>query len=338
MSVSVSKARDQLPEEVIGKLDGANVYFSMEYEKYIHGEPSLAVYIYNEALIQVVSVHTIGGRFRTASLLSEPFWLQPEQDESVLKAFLDEVVLALKKEFKIHWVNVTPAGSLFQAYPTNSQRIRFGNYIIDLTQDEETLMAKMDSKHRNMVRRGERGGVEVKFGGVELLEDYISVDKQTWERNGQNVDHTRFYKRYIELLTPNVVVAVAYKDGVPQCGLIGAYNGQMFYYMFGASAHKPEPGATHYMQWQNILRMKQLGVSSYSFVGCRLNEDKNSKYHNIQHFKKGFGGELHECYLFRVTLNKPMRWLFNMLMLVRTKKKQEDVIDQELHKWQDINY
>lgn len=337
MSVTAVVSRKALPENVRNMLQYANAYYSAEYEGYVYAEQSEPVYVYNEYLIQIVSVHTIKGIFKTASFLSEPFWLTEEQSDSQLQKFLDEVCDVLKKQIKVDWVCVTPAGSLFMAYPTHAERIRFGNHVIDLRQEEDLLLAGMESKHRNMVRRGERGGVEVKFGGVELLEDYILLDKQTWERSGQTIDHTAFYKKYIEALTPNVVVAVAYKDDVPQCGLIGLFNKQMFYYMFGASAHRPEPGATHYMQWQTILRMKQMGVASYNFVGCRLNEDKDSKYHNIQHFKKGFGGTLQECFMFRITLKKTKKWLFDGMMRLRTGKKPQDVIDQEIHKWEQIN-
>lgn len=337
MSAIAVVSRKALPENVNRMLQHANAYYSAEYEKYIYADQSEPVYIYNEYLIQVVSVHTIKGIFKTASLLSEPYWLIEEQSGSVLQVFLDEVLDVLKKQFKVDWVCVTPAGSLFMKCPTYSERIRFGNHVIDLRQEEDALFANMESKHRNMIRRGERGGIEVKFGGMELLEDYILVDKQTWERSGQTIDHTDYYRKYIEMLDSLAIVGVAYKDGVPQCGLIGLYNSEMFYYMYGASAHRPEPGATHYLQWQTILRMKKLGVKAYNFVGCRLNEDKESKYHNIQHFKKGFGGALQECFMFRITLNKSKKFLFDAMMWLRTGKKPQDVIDQEIHKWTQIN-
>lgn len=337
MVLTIVHSLGDLPASVKDKLESANAHYSPQFEQYILAEKSEPVYIFNDQLVQVLALHKIKGFFCTASLPCEPHWLIQEQPLSALQSFLDELVVVLKKQLAIDWVSVTPACSLFLAYPNCSERIGFGNYIIDLTAEEDTLFSNMESKHRNMVRRGERSGVEVRFGGVELLEDYISLDKQTWERSGQTIDHTAYYKQYIATLSPNVTVGVAYKDGVPQCGLIGLYNRQMFYYMFGASAHRPEPGSTHYLQWKNILKMKEAGVKAYSFVGCRLNEDKNSKYHNIQHFKKGFGGELRECYLFRVTLNKAKKWLFDTLMRVRTGAVPQDVIDQEKHKWTELN-
>ena len=107
--------------------------------------------------------------------------------------------------------------------------------------------------------------------------------------------------------------------------------------MFGASADHPVPGSTHYLQWAMIQKMHDVGTKRYNFVGCRLNEDPDSKYHNIQHFKKGFGGELIECYLFRITLNAFKKKLFDAFFKLKNGKIMNDVIDQEISKWQAIN-
>lgn len=329
--------RCDIPELILKKLDSANVFFSPEYEDHLRADPGLPLYIYDNKAIIVAKIFTIRGIVRTATLLTEPFIYEAIIEDSELSLFLDAVMQLLKKQYKVAWVSTTPASSLFMAYPAGSERIGFGNYIIDLTLDEETLFFNMGSKHRNMVRRGERGGVNIRYGGSELLEDYILLDKQTWERSNQFVDHRAKYSRYIETLGDRVVVAVAYKEDLPQCGLIGIFNQRMFYYMFGATANRAEPGSTHYLQWRTILRMKQLGVMAYNFVGCRLNEDKDSKYHNIQHFKKGFGGELVKCYLFRMTFRKYVKRLFDILVVLVKRKRQEDVIDQEIHKWRSIN-
>lgn len=337
MDLYSTTKRCHIPDTIESKLNGANVFFTPEYEKYIRADHATPLYIYDENMIVVGALFTIRGIFRNVTLLTEPYVYNGMMEGGQIAPFLDAVMQLLKRQYKVAWVGVTPASSLFMAYPACSERIGFGNYIIDLTFDEEYLFAKMDSKHRNMVRRGERGGISVRYGGLELLDDYILLDRQTWERSGQVIDHTDQYKKYVDMLGDKLVVSIAYKEGIPQCGLIGLYNDRMFYYMFGASANRPEPGSTHYLQWRTILRMKQLGVKAYNFVGCRLNEDKNSKYHNIQHFKKGFGGELVTCYLFRATLRKHVKMLFDLLVFLKNGSCSGNVIDQEIHKWRHIN-
>lgn len=336
--MKVAWKREELPNMILRSMDNFNVFFSRVYADYEKQGKSQVIYIYDKFYLQVVSIHLILGFFKVATLLSEPACLcEGECDNDRLQEFLDGVIACLDKEIHVDWISVTPASSLFKAYPEQSERIKFGNYVIDLSADEETLFANLGSKHRNMVRRGEKASIKVIYGGKELLDDYIVVDKMTWKRSGKEIDNTAFYTRYIDFLGDNVVVGVAYNDGKPQCGLIGVYNNHMFYYMFGATTNQPEPGATHYLQWLTIKMMKELGVRYYNFVGCRINEDKNSKYHNIQHFKKGFGGRLEECYLFRVVINKRKKALFNRLIKWRNGCFPSDVIDQEIHKWKDIN-
>ena len=89
-----------------------------------------------------------------------------------------------------------------------------------------------------------------------------------------------------------------------------------------------------------MLDMKEKGVKYFSFVGCRINEDENSKFHGIQRFKERFGGELKQGYLFKLDFNPFRHCLFNFLLAFRNLIKgnhkfviQKDIIDQEIHKW-----
>jgi lipid II:glycine glycyltransferase (peptidoglycan interpeptide bridge formation enzyme) len=82
---------------------------------------------------------------------------------------------------------------------------------------------------------------------------------------------------------------MAYKEGEPQAGAILCYNQAMCYYMHASRNHS-FTGQRNLLQWRAMLDMKAAGVKKYSFVGCRINEDENSKYHGIQRFKERFGG------------------------------------------------
>lgn len=327
-----------LPVEILDRLKNANVFYEEEFYQYTVDSKTDVKYIYNETYLQVVVIHRIHSLFKTATLPTEPFPLSGEDTSfQMQQMFLDDLVTVLKNRFHVDWVTVTPASTLFQAYPSKSERIKFGNYVLDLTGSDDDTFNKITSKHRNMVRRGEKSGIEVKFGGLELLSDYIQVDAQTWQRSGKEINHTAFYRRYLAGFGDRALLGIAYKDGVPQCGILGIYNETMFYYMFGASADHPEPGSTHYLQWRTMQYLKERNVRSYNFVGCRMNVDAGSKYENIQRFKKGFGGDLIECYLFKVTMNRFKKGVFDALLYKRSGNAPRDVIDQEIEKWKEIN-
>lgn len=336
--MKICNCRSELPAEIAGSLVNANVFFSEAFWNHTSDTSTEVKYIYNDVYIQVVVIHRIKAVFRTAVMPTEPFCFSDgDTDFITMQTFLDCVMEVLQKNLHVDWLSVTPASTLFQAYPTQSKRIKFGNYVLSLAGEDEDVFARITSKHRNMIRRGVKSGIEVKFGGVELLDDYLKVDRQTWERSGESVDHTEFYRKYVEGFGDNSLLGIAYKDGVPQCGLLGIYNEAMFYYMFGASADHPEPGSTHYLQWRAMQYLRTKGVRAYNFVGCRLNVDVGSKYENIQRFKKGFGGELFECYLFKTVFNPLKKKLFDFLLMRVSGKVSRDVIDQEIEKWIDIN-
>ena len=69
----------------------------------------------------------------------------------------------------------------------------------------------------------------------------------------------------------------------------------------------------------------------------RINEDEDSKYHGIQRFKERFGGELIRGYMFKTILIPWKYKLFHLAYNIKNKQKLTDVIEQEIHKWQDIN-
>ena len=271
---------DSLPKNIKAQLEGANIFYQQKYENYIISNGCIQIYLYDEKYIQVAYISCIHRLFNMLVLPSEPYLLKTEDSFEKQQKFLNEVIITIRKEYRVDWLTVTPASSLFSAYPLNSKRIRFGNYVIDLSNSVENIFQNVKSKHRNMIRRGEKSGIEIRFGGKELIKDYIFIDKQTWQRNGKEIDHSEEYLKYIDIFGDTAFIGIAYKDGMPQCGLLGFYNKKMFYYMFGASINKPEPGSTHFLQWNTILKMKQENVHYYNFVGCRINVDPDSKYHN----------------------------------------------------------
>ena len=327
-----------LPSKVLEELKSANVFYSAEYEENIRSTNSLPVYLYNDDFVQVASIHTIKGIFCQGSYPTESYCRCKDYDKDKHKAFLDECIVVLKRQYHVDWIAVPFAGSLFKAYPENSKRIMFGNYVIDLSLDESTLFSSITSKHRNMIRRGKKAGITFAFGNIELLDDYLLLDKQTWEKSGVEADHREEFVKYLNALKQHAIIGISYFNGEPQCGIFGFYNQSMFYYVFGASSFHPEPGATHSLQWEMIKLMKEKRVRYYNFVGCRINEDENSKYHNIQHFKKGFGGNLVECYLFKSVLNKNKKKMFDVACKLTNRTDElEDVIDQEIAKWEEIN-
>lgn len=311
-----------------------NAFFSDEYSKYLQGERIL---IYSSAWIIPVTIKK-RSIFCYATFLSEPKEYNSAMGEFG-SHFLTEVCNYMHSAYRIQWTNPAAPSTLFSFVPDYSISIPFGSHIIDLTLPEETLLANMHSKHRNVVRKAIKDGVEVKIGGAELLRDYCVIDEQTWSRSNRKGEGESEYERFVKALPNNTRVYVSYFEGHPQTGAIIMYNKQMAYYLYGASINHTHNGSGNLLQWDVIKDMQKEGVLKYSFVGCRINVDENSKYYGIQMFKSRFGGELFEGKIFKVIYNPFMYHLFRFAATIKSTIHNKhytpylDIIDQEIHKW-----
>ena len=314
-----------------------NVFYSTGILKEGKNSGNSTVFLYSDKYVVPVTLSK-RGIFHYAHLNVEPAIIKDGVE--TLKSFLDDVCAYLKNSLKMQWINQSSAASFFMDYPTGSKHIPFGSHVIDLYLDEENLWKNVHSKHRNVIKKAEKDGVVIKCGRTQkLVEDYHSIDVDTWKRSNKKAATTNHWKDLLDELGENAIIYMAYLDGEPQSGAFFYYNKQMCYYMYGANKNNPYNGSGNLLQWKAILDMKAQGVKKYSFVGCRINEDENSKYHGIQRFKERFGGELVQGYMFKMDFNPLMRKLFNTVVSLRgfisTHKYVafKDVIDQEIHKW-----
>ena len=337
MNLDYAHAIEYLPPTVQQALQSASVFYSRNYERYLTRKHKLPIYIYSDdycALFVKSRIYV----FRYVDLPVEYLALT-HTPTTTPQAFLDACLVVINQQFHVHWTNPPSSAAVFAAYPSRGMRIPFGSHIIDLTASEDTLWVNVHSKHRNAIRRAEKGGVVIKAGGMELLHDYLLLDQETWERSGRESRGKPFFADLLDAMGDACIVFVAYKDAVPQGGALFLYSPAMCYYMFGASADQPKPGAMNLLHWYAMLNMRNRSVKRYSFVGCRINEDEESKYHNLQRFKSRFSGELVQGYMFKVVLNRSMYGLFRLLLRIRKGNHPWtcEGIDQELHQWPELN-
>lgn len=314
-----------------------NVFYSDSILKGYNKPGEKLIFLYSEKYIVPVTISK-RGIFNYAHICVEPAVIK--EGEETLKSFLDGVCKYLRDEVKVQWINQTSAASFFMDYPTGSKHIPFGSHVIDLSLSEEDLWKNVHSKHRNVIKKAEKDGVVIECGRTQkLVEDYHSIDIDTWNRSNKAAATENHWKKLMETMGENCQIYIAYLDGEPQSGAFFYCNKQMCYYMYGANKNNPHIGSGNLLQWKAILDMKERGVKKYSFVGCRINEDEDSKYHGIQRFKERFGGELVQGYMFKLDFKPLMRKLFNIAVSLRTMKSThkydafKDVIDQEIHKW-----
>lgn len=327
--------RKKLPEYVGEVIERANVYYSKGYENIRKNHGDYPVFFFNDTFLWVVFVNK-KLIFVNALLPTEPVKIRDGKNGD-LKKFLNEASRIMKEKLKLHWIGPVQNQAIFESKPDECVAIPFGNFVVDLSLDEEQLWNNVHSKHRNVIRKAEKDGLTLRSGNtIDMIDEYLVMDALTWARSNKKSYTKDAVLELIQNCRENITIYIVDKSGVNQGGAIFFYNKVMSYYLYGASIDKPSPGAMNFLHWNAMLDMKKTGVKNYSFVGCRINEDYDSKYHTIQRFKERFGGELIEGYMFKCIYNRNMYMLFRLLKNIKSGNKFNtpmDIIDQEIWKW-----
>lgn len=324
------KEYGQLPDKLRAAMKSANPFYQKCFYDYYIRKGKDVIYFYDSSQVVPLVINS-KLMFRYAHFPTEPFFYGDEINDK----FLTDIVNISHNDLKLDWIGQTPPSALFKEAPEGAVSIPFGSHIIDLSLSEEELWKNIHSKHRNVIRNAQKHGVIIRQGGLELLNDYLVAEKETMKRSSLPEGTVDIYAELFEKFKNHVVVYVAYDSSHKvQGGAIIVYSRAMAYYMHGASINSPLTGAMNLLQWENIKNLKSEGVSRYSFVGCRINEDHDSKYHGIQNFKKRFGGELFQGRMFKVIFHDRKYLLYKKAVYAKSHGAMaEDIIDQEIHKW-----
>ena len=337
--MEIAKNWYDLSHELKEKLSDANVFYSREWYEYNKDRNEEMIYLYDETYVLIVRVKTV--RFLKGGILdSEPHCLCDNDDFEKQQAFLDKCCALIKKHKLSDWMQ-TEISANFISYPSGSVVYGAGNYMLTLKNcTDEDLMQKMNSKNRNMIRRGEKEGITIERSGQQLIEDYKSIEDDVWTRQGRSTRSLEHYSSITRLMPTSSSVAVAYnKDGVPEAGVFFLYTKAMAYYHHGASKSNHTIGAHNYLLFRQLCYMKDLGVKQACFVGYRRASEygRNAKADNIQKFKSKFADETLETFGFKVEFNKFHYKLYRLANMIINKEQYEDLYDSRSKNYPEYN-
>ena len=177
--------------------------------------------------------------------------------------------------------------------------------ILDLTEDEEEILKKMKSKTRYNIRLSERKGVNVRQYGIEALEEWYDIYKETAERDKIALHSFEYYKKLFILSkdvkdSPDLRIYMAEVEGENIAGIVTSFYKGKAIYLYGASLNKKRETMPAYsLQWKAIQDAKEAGCTSYDFFGIPPADDPSHPMHGLYRFKTGFGGRIihrYGCY------------------------------------------
>jgi lipid II:glycine glycyltransferase (peptidoglycan interpeptide bridge formation enzyme) len=171
--------------------------------------------------------------------------------------------------------------------------------ILDLRQDEESLLAGMKKKTRYNIRLAEKKDLTIKAEGEEAYKAWYAVYEETAKRDKIAIHPYSYYLQVIR-------AAQDYSEQV-KISLINAYLGEDYLggililvcgkkatYLYGASSNQHRNLMSNYLlQWEAIRWAKKEGAESYDFFGIPPSEEEGHAMEGLYRFKTGFGGSIH---------------------------------------------
>jgi len=167
--------------------------------------------------------------------------------------------------------------------------------IIDLSRDEEELMASFHEKTRYNIRLAGRKGIKV----TELkTEDELKALYRILEKMAQRQQYDLQGYEYYKYILENLVPAAAAKiylakndEGTVVGGIVTFVCAKTRYYMYGGFDYEYRKLMGNYaIHWQIMLDAKTNGELFYDMQGIPLIKDENHPMYGFYRFKKGFNG------------------------------------------------
>ena len=175
----------------------------------------------------------------------------------------------------------------------------FSTITLDISDDLETVMARLNQKGRHAIRRAERDGVTTQL--VEATDENCQVMYDLLAKTAAGSFSIRsftyyktFWQRYQAAGLGQLLFA--YVDDKIVAGAYGIAFGEKGTYKDGASVRERTVyGASHLLQWRLIEWMKSRGVRIHDFCGAPPSDqikNPDHPHYGIGRFKTSFNKEV----------------------------------------------
>ncbi|HEY6541449.1 MAG TPA: peptidoglycan bridge formation glycyltransferase FemA/FemB family protein [Ktedonobacteraceae bacterium] len=168
--------------------------------------------------------------------------------------------------------------------------------LLDLTPDEQSLLANMKEKWRYNIRLAARKGVQVRPAqGKEDVQAWYRLLQITGQRDHFGIHSFDYYWRAWQIFTPlqQAQLLLAEYEGQLLAGIFVGCIARQAIYLYGASGNEHRNLMPNYLlQWEAIRRAKAQGAISYDFWGIPETDDADEAMAGVYRFKSGWGGRI----------------------------------------------
>ncbi len=292
-------------ELIVASPDGGNIFSSREYaeQKVEQGGYTARYFIINHQPVTVLEKN------------APPFgkyWYLPKGPNVTTPKQLFDILKVIEPYAKKKGVFVVRVESELDRrhQPTLSRRgLRPARAIIpnpstitlDISADEETLIASLPQKGRHAIRRAERDGVEAVAVKATVANCKIMYELLSTTAEGQfGIRPYRYYQAFWQRFEKAGYgqLFFAKVNGNIVAGAYAMVLGTKSTYKDGASVReRPAYGASHLLQWRLIQWAKSRGAVLHDFCGSPPSDEINNTEHphyGIGRFKQSFSKDVHD--------------------------------------------
>lgn len=182
----------------------------------------------------------------------------------------------------------------------NTDILPSNTIFMDLNKNEDDILANMKAKTRYNINLSKRKGVQIRSLGIEKLDVWYELYRQTAQRNNFFLHDINYFKvvlsaRANDTQSPaQVFLLVAEVDDQPLAAMFLVLAGNRGTYLYGASATENRNFmATYALQWKAMQLAKENGCTEYDFFGISPQADQSHPMYGLYRFKSGFGGQVY---------------------------------------------
>lgn len=187
--------------------------------------------------------------------------------------FLEAVAAYSKREHHSVVLSIEPDSEMFdvpQGWRLSDNKILPSQTIVlDLTKSDSDLLAVMDKKTRQYIRKSAAEDITIKqVRSREELEQCLAVYHQTADRAHFAVHNDQYYFDVFNLLGDHSPVFAAVQDGQPIAFLWLAISTDTAFELYGGMNDQGQTLRANYaLKWHAIRKAKEWGLTRYDFGG-----------------------------------------------------------------------
>jgi len=200
----------------------------------------------------------------------------------------------------------------------SKEQIQFRNTVVlDISLDEDKLLAEMKQKTRYNVRLAAKKGVSVRLGTGKDFESIFSIYTETAIRDGFAVREKKYYFSVWNTFYDAGMLSplIAEVEGETVAAVMLFHSGDKAWYVYGMSSGKHRNMMpTYLLQWEAIRTAKSKGCRIYDMWGAPEIFGQMDPLWGVYRMKKGLGGKvLRTIGSYDLPIKKPHYWLYTQV-------------------------